>query len=304
MAEILNIGIAQRLREVARLLEEQGANPFRVHAYRHAAETLDRLDRPVTELLEAEGMEGLRKLPGIGESLARSIRDLVKTGRLPMLDRLRGEADPVALLASVPGIGDALARRLHHDLGIDTLEELETAAYDGRLTEIAGIGQKKLAGIIDSLASRLGRVRERIGRSEAEGPAGEPSIGEILDVDREYREKTAAGTLHRIAPRRLNPSGEAWLPVLHTQRDTRHYTAMFSNTARAHEFGKTRDWVILYYDGGRGERQCTVITAQRDPFRGKRIVRGREAECVTYYRAQETQVNRTVAQGLRKTGNV
>lgn len=283
MAEPANIEIARRLQEVALLLQEQGANPFRVHAYRHAAETLDRFDRPVTEILEAEGMEGLRKLPGIGESLARAIRDLVKTGRLPMLDRLRGEADPVALLASVPGIGDALAGRLHHDLGIDTLEELETAAHDGRLSEIAGIGPKKLAGIMDSLASRLGRVRERIGRSEAEGPAGEPSIAEIFGVDREYREKAAAGTLHRIAPRRLNPSGEAWLPVLHTQRDTRHYTAMFSNTARAHEFGKTRDWVILYYDSGRGERQCTVITAQREPFRGKRIVRGREAECLTYY---------------------
>lgn len=287
MAEVLNVEIAQRLREVAALLQEQGANPFRLQAYRHAADTVQRLDRPAAEIVQAEGMDGLRKLPGIGESLARSIRDLVLTGRLPMLDRLRGETDHVAVLASVPGIGEAMAKRLHHDLDIDTLEELETAAHDGRLSEIEGIGPKKLAGIIDSLASRLGRVRGRAGATAGHGSAHELPVGELLDVDREYREKAAAGLLRTIVPRRFNPAGEAWLPVLHTQRGPRHYTALFSNTARAHQLGKTRDWVILYFDEGDGERQHTVITAQRDPMKGKRIVRGREPECEEYYRAQE-----------------
>jgi DNA polymerase (family X) len=282
MAEILNVEIAQRLREVAAILQEQGANPYRAQAYRHAAEMVQRLNRPAPEILEREGMEGLRQLPGIGESLARSIRDLIVTGRLPMLDRLRGETDHVALLASVPGIGEALAGRLHHDLGIDTLEELEAAAHDGRLSDVEGIGPKKLAGIIDSLASRLGRVRGRYDAT-AHPPAQEPSVGELLDVDREYREKAAAGSLRMIAPRRFNPTGEAWLPVLHTQRGSRHYTALFSNTPRAHQRGTTRDWVILYYDDGGGERQCTVITAQRDTLKGKRIVRGREPECETHY---------------------
>jgi len=287
MAEMLNDEIAQRLKEVARLLQEQGANPFRVQAYRRAAEALHRLERPVTDILNVEGMEGLQQLPGIGESLARSIRDLVNTGRLPMLDRLRGEADPVTLLASVPGIGESMAKRLHHDLGIDTLEELETAAHDGRLSEIAGIGEKRLAGIIDSLAGRLGRVRGRFGETALRAPGRETPVGELLDVDREYRENAAAGTLRTIAPRRFNPTGEAWLPVLHTQRESRHYTVLFSNTARAHQLGKTRDWVILYFDDGRGEHQCTVITAQQDPLIGKRIVRGREAECAVFYREQE-----------------
>ncbi len=287
MAEILNVEIAQRLREVAALLQEQGANPFRLQAYRHAADTVQRLDRPAAEILKAEGVEGLRKLPGIGESLARSIRDLIVTGRLPMLDRLRGETDHVAVLASVPGIGAAMAKRLHHDLSIDTLEELEAAAHDGRLSEIEGVGPKKLAGIIDSLASRLGRVRGRPGATAAHGSLQEPSVAELLDVDREYREKAATASLRTIAPRRFNPAGEAWLPVLHTQRGPRHYTALFSNTARAHQLGKTRDWVILYFDEGDGEHQHTVITAQRDPMKGRRIVRGREPECETHYRAQE-----------------
>ncbi|HJY82337.1 MAG TPA: helix-hairpin-helix domain-containing protein, partial [Candidatus Binatia bacterium] len=140
-----NTEIARRLEEVAWLLNEQGANPYRVQAYRHAADILRRLDRSVTEILQQEGAEGLRRLPGIGESLARSIREVVLTGKLPILVRLRGETDPVSLLASVPGIGPVLADRLHHDLGIDTLEELEAAAHDGRLTNLAGIGEKKLA---------------------------------------------------------------------------------------------------------------------------------------------------------------
>lgn len=281
---IPNAEIARRLEEMAWLLEEQGANVYRIQAYRRAADMLGRLQRSVADLVYAEGIDGLLHLPGIGESLARSIRELVLTGRLPALDRLRGEADPESLLASVPGIGPVLAERLHHDLEIDTLEGLEAAAHDGRLGTLAGIGEKKRAGIIDSLATRLGRIRTP---RQAPTPE-EPSVEELLDVDREYCEKAAASQLRRIAPRRFNPSGEAWLPVLHTQRGQRHYTALFSNTARAHKLGRTNDWVVLYHDGGGGERQCTVITSQREPLLGKRIVRGREDECAVFY--QEPQL--------------
>ena len=278
-SEKINLRIARRLDEVAQLLAEQGANPFRVRAYLTAAETLRHLLPSVAAVLEREGEEGLRKLPGIGKSLARSIATVVLTGQLPMLHRLRGESDSEALLASVPGIGKILAARLHHDLGIDTLEQLEAAAHDGRLSQIGGLGAKKVAGIIDSLASRLGRVpRAR------KGQPGEPPLEEIFDVDHEYRRKAACGDLPVIAPRRFNPDRKAWLPILHTMRGERHYTALFSNTARAHELHKTTDWVVLYYDGRDGEGQCTVITSSRSPLAGKRIVRGREDECSTYYR--------------------
>ncbi|HEX7078503.1 MAG TPA: helix-hairpin-helix domain-containing protein [Candidatus Eisenbacteria bacterium] len=297
-AENENLTIARRLEEVARLLEEQGANPFRIQAYRRGAETVRRLDRPVSEILEREGIEGLRRLAAIGDSLSRAIRDLIRHGRLPMLERLRGESDPVELLGTVPGIGPVTAERLHHDLGIDTLEELEAAAHDGRLRDVAGLGEKRIAGIVDSLASRLTRVRRRgepggfpralsdaPSATAADGDHEEPPVAEILDVDREYRERAAAGTLRKIAPRRLNPEGEAWLPILHAERGDRHYTVLYSNTARAHRLGKTRDWVVLFYDGeGRGaERQCTVITSDFGPLRGRRIVRGREDECLAHY---------------------
>lgn len=281
----LNFRIARRLEEVAQILEAQGANPFRVQAYRHAADTLRHLTRPAEEILRHEGEPGLRKLPGIGERLARSIATLLITGRLPMLDRLRGKSESGALLASVPGIGKSLAARLHRELGIDTLEQLETAAHDGRLRAINGIGNKRVAGIIDSLSARLGRVRPiRVVQESAE-----PTIAEILDVDREYRDKAAAGALPTIAPRRFNPSREAWLPILHSKRGERHYMALFSNTARAHQMGKTRDWVVIYYDGRDGEHQCTVITSRRGPLVGERIVRGRESECLEYFRQANTQ---------------
>lgn len=284
---VINLKIARRLDEVAEILTEQDANPYRVQAYRNAAANLRRLPRSVDDILKEGGEPGLRRIPGVGPSLARAIATLVLTGRLPMLNRLRGESDSGLLLASVPGIGKVLAARLHDELDIHTLEQLEAAAHDGRLKELMGLGEKRIAGIMDSLASRLGRVQGR----PASGRYPEPSVAEILDVDREYREKTAAGTLRTIAPRRFNPNREAWLPILHSQRGQRHYSALFSNTAHAHEMKKTKDWVVIYYDGPGGERQCTVITSQRGPLVGKRIVRGREDECAGYYAKVESARN-------------
>jgi DNA polymerase (family X) len=281
-----NQDIARRLQEVAQLLEDQGANRFRVRAYRAAAETIERLAAPAAEIAQQQGTDGLQGLPGIGVSLARSIHTLVVTGRLPMLDRLRGRMDPVSLLTSIPGIGPALAHRLHDELHIETLEQLEMAAHDGRLADIEGVGPKKLQGIVDSLTARLGRVRKPP-RGVETHTSREPSVDELLDVDREYREAAEAGRLQRIAPHRFNPEKEAWLPILHTQRGVRHYTALFSNSALAHQLKKTRDWVILYYDDDHGEHQCTVITSHQTPFSGKRIVRGREEDCAAYYQSSK-----------------
>ncbi|MBS0579262.1 MAG: DNA-binding protein [Proteobacteria bacterium] len=276
---LLNAEIADRLEEVAQILAGQNANSYRLAAYRSAAHTLRTWPEPVNELVRQHGLSGLMRLPGIGERLASAIYQLVTSGRLPMLDRLRGDADPVGMLASVPGIGTKTAQRIHERLGIDTLEELECAAHDGRLERL-GVGAKRLAGVRDTLAGRLGRAGRR---APSELPSS-PDIAELLDIDREYRAAAARGLLPRIAPRRFNPRHEAWLPVLHTGRAGREYTALFSNTARAHELARTGDWVVLYYDGSVGsDRQCTVITAQRGPLRGQRIVRGREDECLEYY---------------------
>ena len=89
------------------------------------------------------------------------------------------------------------------------------------------------------------------------------------------------GDLPNIASRRFNPSGEAVLPILHTERGNWHCTALFSNTARAHELGRTRDWVVIYFHHDSGpEGQRTVVTETRGPYAGHRTVRGREAQCL------------------------
>jgi putative hydrolase len=240
---------------------------------------LRRLPYSVADICAEDGMEGLEEIDGVGPSIARSISDILLHGRLAMLDRLRGQSDPIAVLASVPGVGKTLAHRLHDELGIETLEELEVAAHDGRLENCSGIGAKRLAGLRDSLAQRLGRIRRRTTAPSSQ----EQAVSELLDVDREYREKAAAGTLKKIAPRRFNPTGEAWLPVLHTVRRRRHYTALFSNTARAHELGQTRNWVVIFCDNGDTEHRLTVITSEFGRLKGRRIVAGREAECERYY---------------------
>ena len=109
------------------------------------------------------------------------------------------------------------------------------------------------------------------------------SVAELLDVDREYREGAERDTLPKIAPRRFNPDRIPWLPILHTHRGDRDYTALFSNTARAHQLGRTRDWVVLYFDGRDREHQATVVTARSGAVRGRRVVRGREADCLRHY---------------------
>jgi len=290
MSEKTNQEVAEILERVADLLEAQDANPFRVRAYRGAVTTLREMQRPVREILEQEGAEGLQELPGIGSSLASAIREIVRTGRLGMLERLEGQVAPEDLFTTVPGIGDELAHRIHRELGIETLEELELAAHDGRLEEVGGFGPRRTRAVRETLGSMLSRsVRRRarrVGRPEDRaGPSPDrPSVEVLLDVDREYREKAQSEELPTIAPRRFNPSGEAWLPILHTERGPWHFTALFSNTARAHELGRTHDWVVLYYERDGHESQATVVTERQGDLEGERVVRGRERECREHYR--------------------
>jgi DNA polymerase (family 10) len=275
-----NAQIAAQLREAAALLQAQGGNPFRIAAYRKAADTVARAARPVRELFDAQGRAGLQTLPGVGPGIASAIAEMLVTGRWAQLARLRGDADPEALFRTVPGIGAETARAIHDALHVDTLEALEAAAHDGRLESVRGVGARRAAQIRASLASMLGR---RVARAPRPASAA-PAIASLLEIDREYREKAAAGALRTIAPKRFNPSGEAWLPVLHAEREGWHFTALFSNTARAHELGRTRDWVVIYYyDGEHVEAQCTVVTESRGALAGRRVVRGREEECRAYY---------------------
>ena len=261
-------------RDFAGLLQLQDGNPFRINAYIRAAAMLETLDTDAREILQKDGIEGLKALPSIGQGLASSIEEIARTGRLSQLDRLHGTVDADQLFCSVPGIGPILSRTIHDALHIDTLEALELAAHDGRLEGVPGIGPRRAEAVRAGLARILQRMPDRSQSSPAL-----PPVSLLLDVDIEYRDKAARGELPKLAPRRFNPENRAWLPVLHTTRDSWHFSALFSNTARAHELGRTNDWVVIYfYDDDHREGQCTVVTETHGPLKGRRVIRGREDE--------------------------
>ncbi|MBW2272269.1 MAG: DNA-binding protein [Deltaproteobacteria bacterium] len=288
-----NDRIADALERVADLLEVQHANVYRVRAYRNGARSIRETLRCMAELDAEGGVEALAELPGIGKSLASHVHELVHSGGLAMLRRLEGEVSPEDLFTTIPGIGERGAARIHRELDIETLEELELAAHDGRLAALHGFGERRVRGLRHALAqilSRSARRRSRrlTGRDERGsdvGPREPPPVATLLEVDGEYRERAERGELRTIAPRRFNPEGEAWLPVYHVEKEGWHFTALFSNTARAHELGTTRDWVVIYYDRDGDEDQCTIVTERAGPLVGHRVVRGRESDSAHHHKS-------------------
>lgn len=281
MTHRLNARIAARLREMSDLLAHQGETGFRTQAYRRGAEVVERVGESVDDLLAREGRAGLVALPAVGEGIASAIVEMITTGRWSALERLTGELDPEELLMTVPGIGPQLAHRLHNDLHIETLEGLEQAAHEGRLDRLAGFGAKRLQAIRAILHDRLQVVRGHV------APGNAPSIKVLLQVDAAYREKAARNVLKLIAPRRFNPKRLAWLPVMHDHQRGWHFTAMYSNTARAHQLNKASDWVVIFVTREHEpDWQCTVVTETRGPLKGKRVIRGREEQCRTYYKLE------------------
>lgn len=282
MSGASNDEIADTLERIGELLEVQGGDRFRVRAYATAARFVREHDEALADVFERAGHKGLVHLPTIGESLARSIEELLRTGRSSLLARLEGEVEAEELFDALPGVGAELAAHIHTELGVESYEELEVAAHDGRLERVSGIGPRRAEMIRDALTVRLGG--DARARARAAEPSGQASRGQrpparvLLDVDAEYRRRAAAGTLRRIAPRRFNPDGVAWLPILHEERAGWSFNVLFSNTARAHELGKTDDWVVIFYERGTDAGQCTVVTETHGPRAGQRVVRGREGE--------------------------
>ena len=230
-----NLRVAERLREASHLLSAQGASAYRIDAYRAAADSIAHLARDVRRLYDAEGVRGLDAIPHVGLGIAAAVAEMLATRHWSELERLRGGSGATALFECVPGIGARLARRIHKELGVETLEALENAAHDGRLANVLGVGERRSASIRACLAQMLaGERRARLAQS---APAESP-VEMLLDVDSEYRRKSALGELHLIAPCRFNPEGAAWLPILHASRGDWRFTALYSNTAMAHKLAR------------------------------------------------------------------
>ena len=156
-----NIQIAKTFEEVADLLEIQGANPFRVRAYRTAARTIGTLGAPVETMLKNDA-HALEELPGIGADLAGKICRMCRTGELPLLTQLaRKTPESLVAMLRIPGVGPKRAELIYKKLHVKTLAQLEKAARAGRLSELRGMGktieQSILRGI-DQDKAHVGRV--------------------------------------------------------------------------------------------------------------------------------------------------
>jgi putative hydrolase len=209
-----NAGLAARLRQFAELLRDQDADPFRVRAYEKAADMLALTPEPVDELFASGGREALQALPAVDPVIAAALAELLMTGNWAEFERLQGSGDPVRQLQTIPGIGRSLASRMHDELHIETLDDLEVSMLNGRLAALVGIGPRRLAMIGAALGARsIAR-----NRAIAPNPLALPPVPLLLEIDAEYRAHVRKGDLPVIAPRERNPGGRPWLPILHANR--------------------------------------------------------------------------------------
>jgi len=157
---IHNSDVETIFNRVADLLEIEGANQFRVRAYRNAARTVGGFSRNVADMVEQA--EDLTELSGIGEDLAGKIEEIVRTGALEQLEKIERRTPPgLAELLKVSGLGPKRVQTLREELEITSLDELERAAEEGQIRQIRGFGEKIEAGILEDLE----RVREDEGRT-------------------------------------------------------------------------------------------------------------------------------------------
>lgn len=154
-----NLDVARTLEELADLLEIEGANPFRIRAYRNAVRTVEGLTRPLRAMVEAG--EDLSGLPAIGKDLAEHIAELVRTGRMGRLEELAARFPrSLVQLMRLDGVGPKKARKLFDELGVRSVDDLEAALEAGRVEKLDGFGKKSAEKILRA----IGDHRKHVGR--------------------------------------------------------------------------------------------------------------------------------------------
>ena len=190
---ITNSEVADIFTEVSDLLEIEGANEFRVRAYRDAARTISGLPRSVREML-ADG-EDLTELPGIGDDLAGKIEEIVETGSLEQLVEIRARTPPsLGKMLNIAGLGPKRVQTIHNELGVVTLDELQEAAQTGQIRELHGLGPKIEEKILEDLERQAGE-EERTRLDVAEELVA-PLAAYLEEIDAVQR-VTVAGSYRR-----------------------------------------------------------------------------------------------------------
>lgn len=166
MLKVQNSEIAQKFNQVADLLEIEGANPFRVRAYRNAARTILGLTENVSNTIYRHG--DLTAYPGIGKDLNSKIAEIVETGKLSLLSEIEKKT-PLVLreLLKIPGIGPKRVQLLYNKLGIKTLTDLEKIAEGSQLLQIKGFGEKTRASIVAGLKKLRNQPVKRLKLNQA-----------------------------------------------------------------------------------------------------------------------------------------
>jgi DNA polymerase (family X) len=235
----LNAEIADMFNRLADLLEIEGANPFRVRAYRNAARTVGGMSRSMADLI-AEG-KNLSELPDIGEDLAEKIETIVRTGRLPLLEEVEGRT-PAALsdLMKIGGLGSKRVQALYKELGIENAEDLKRAAEQGLIRGLEGFGPKLEQTILSRLAGAPGSKGKRHRLIDAEAVA-EPLVAYLGETEG-LKEITVAGSYRR----RKETVGD--LDILVTAREgspVMDRLVAYDQVSEVISHGTTRSTVIL-----------------------------------------------------------
>ncbi|MGE5251008.1 MAG: helix-hairpin-helix domain-containing protein, partial [Bacteroidota bacterium] len=188
-----NRQLADTFELIANLSEIKGENIYKTLAYRRAAESLLSLGREASEYWK-EGK--LEEIPGVGKAIAEKIDELMRTGKLEFLEKLKKEVPAsLATWLPVPGLGPKKAALIWKTLGIETLPELEKAAREGRLHDLPGMGAKSEQQILSGIES-LSRRSTRIPLGRAYPLAQE--ICRILKGSDGVVEAEPAGSLRRM----------------------------------------------------------------------------------------------------------
>jgi DNA polymerase (family 10) len=164
---VTNSQIADAFDLIGDILDFQGANPFRVRAYRNSARTIRDYGEPLAAMVETQ-KEKLTQIEGIGDDLAAKIVTLVSTGSLPMLEDLKKQVpESVLALLRIPGLGPKKAAALNKQLGITTLEQLKAACEAGKVRVLKGFGEKTEQVILQGM-SIAAQANQRLYWAEAD----------------------------------------------------------------------------------------------------------------------------------------
>ena len=235
---VQNAEVAERLHEIAEILAIEGENPFRVRAYEKAAATIERLPRPVREMLETG--EDLSELPGIGRDLAGKIAEIVQTRTLGLLEELKAKTSPGLLeLLQIRGLGPKRVHQLNLELGITTKSELQQAILEKRLEGIRGFGEKRIESILAELGNPVER-QTRVLLSTAEDLVGPLEL--YLRAHPAVDVVTVAGSYRR----RKETVGD--IDILVTGRDRKgicQYFCSYEDVTQVLAKGTTRASILL-----------------------------------------------------------